>query len=126
MGASSIIRACAVSSSTSCSRRPPETAVSGAGATSFPNAAATSSVPLSKCRYSVARATFASLVTASIVTASVPPLTSSVVAASSNRARERAFLGSWSLADPSLSSVPIRHHLLWNHQFTYDTDSLVS
>jgi hypothetical protein len=63
------------------------------------NAAATSSLALGKCRYSVALATFALRVTASIVTALGPPDRSNAVAASSNRARDRAGRGSLFRAD---------------------------
>ena len=58
------------------------------------NAAAKRSLALEKWRYSVARATLALRVTASMVTALGPPERSSAVAASSNRARERAGRGS--------------------------------
>jgi len=76
------------------SRRLPSTGGIGAGCSKFVNAAASRSLALEKCRYRVARATLAVLVTASMVTALGPPVRSSVVAASSNRARDRAGLGS--------------------------------
>ena len=58
------------------------------------NAAAKRSLAPEKWRYNVARATLALRVTASMVTAPGPPVRSSAVAASTNRARERAGRGS--------------------------------
>jgi hypothetical protein len=58
------------------------------------NEAAKRSLALEKWRYSVALATLALRVTASMVTAPGPPERSNAVAASSNRARDRAGRGS--------------------------------
>src|ERR1700726_2311129 len=86
------------------SRSDPSSGGIGAGGMRLMNDAAKRSLALEKWRYSVARATLALRVTASMVTALGPPERSSAVAASSNRARERAGRG-------SLVAAHILHHL---------------
>src|ERR1700738_483543 len=82
------------------SRSDPSFGGIGAGGMRLMNDAAKRSLALEKWRYSVARATLALRVTASMVTALGPPDRSSAVAASSNRARDRAGRGSL-LAGPT-------------------------
>src|SRR5215813_8443580 len=94
VGTSAIIFAQATTMAVSRSRSDPSSGGMGAGGISRMNAAATRSFALGKWRYSVALATLALRVTASMVTALGPPDRSSAVAASSNRARERAGRGS--------------------------------
>ncbi|GAA4292075.1 hypothetical protein GCM10023161_38830 [Mycobacterium paraffinicum] len=83
-------------------------------------AAASKSFPLGKWRYSVALATLAVRVTASTVTALGPPELSSVAAASSKRARERAGRGSLVLP------VIVTHLPVWEQDYrsTYKTIGL--
>ena len=76
------------------SRSEPSSGGMGAGGMRLMNDAAKRSLALEKWRYNVARATLALRVTASMVTALGPPERRSAVAASSNRARERAGRGS--------------------------------
>src|SRR5215813_4620646 len=94
VGTSAIIFAQATTMAMSLSRSDPSSGGMGAGGISLMNAAARRSFALGKWRYSVALATFELRVTASMVTALGPPDRSSAVAASSNRARERAGRGS--------------------------------
>src|ERR1700682_3747664 len=94
VGTSAIDSAHAATIAMSRSRNEPSSGGMGAGGMRLMNAAAKRSLALEKWRYRVARATFALRVTASMVTALGPPERSSAVAASSNRARERAGRGS--------------------------------
>ena len=90
------------------------------------NAAANRSLALEKWRYSVARATLALRVTASMVTALGPPERRSAVAASSNRARDRAGRGS---RRPARRDGHRLRHLLTREQdywSRYETVSLKS
>src|SRR6201995_1803380 len=93
-GASAIDCPNASTTAISRSRRLPPSDGIGAGGIRPLKAAASNSFPLGKWRYRVARATLAPRVTASTVTALGPPVRSKAVAASSNRARERAGRGS--------------------------------
>src|SRR6478672_4285845 len=94
VGTSAIDSAHADTMEMSRSRSEPPTGGMGAGGIRLMNAAAKRSLALEKWRYNVARATLALRVTASMVTVLGPPARRSAVAASSNRARERAGRGS--------------------------------
>ena len=104
-GACATASAWASTSAISRSRTEPSTGGVGDGGMRLLNAAASKSFPLGKWRYSVARATLAVRVTASTVTALGPPERSSVAAASSKRARDRAGRGSV-LASVIVSYLP--------------------
>src|SRR4051795_5476715 len=105
VGTSAIDSAHADTIAVSRSRSVPSSGGIGAGGMRLMNAAATRSLALGKWRYSVALATLALRVTASMVTALGPPDRRRAVAASSNRARERAGRGSL------LTAVICLHHL---------------
>src|SRR5215208_3956682 len=94
VGASAIDSAHATTMAVSRSRNEPSSGGMGGGGMRLTNAAATRSLALEKWRYRVALATLALRVTASMVTAPGPPDRSNAVAASSNRARDRAGRGS--------------------------------
>src|SRR3984957_8929899 len=121
-GARATLSACSSIKATSRSRSEPSAGGVGDGGIRLLNAAASRSFPLGKWRYRVALATLAVRVTASTVTALGPPARSSVAAASSKRARERAGRGSV-LPSPIVTHLPVWKRDHWS---TYKTIGLKS